>query len=88
MSGLLTFIFEAGYNSSAVGKGSIRLTYSAWTSSVLNTKNLISFFGDIDWFGEWNGEYYFPKFIDHNSSYIGSLLPLVIFSGRDPKFKR
>lgn len=78
--GLVSFIFEAGYNDSAVGKEiySIR-SLIQWTSSILNTQNLVSFFGDIDWFGEWNGQYYFPKFIAHANSYLGILLPALIF---------
>ena len=78
--GLISFIFEAGYNDSAVGKD----VYSVaplieWTSTILNTQNLISFFGDIDWFGEWNGHFYFPTFVDHSLSYLGIFLPIIVF---------
>jgi hypothetical protein len=78
--GLVSFIFEAGYNDSAVGKDVYSVSsLIQWTSSILNTQNLVSFFGDIDWFGEWNGQFYFPEFIAHTNSYLGILLPVLIF---------
>lgn len=78
---LLSFIFEAGYDNSAIGKSIYNIhSLIEWTSSITSTNNIIRFLGDVDWLGSWNNNDYYPAFIKFFEGVIAQIILYGLFA--------